>query len=47
MLDVLTFLTEKGGNPEAVRKSQLARYAPVEVVDEVRASEMELGDSQV
>ncbi|KAI8633126.1 seryl-tRNA synthetase [Xylariaceae sp. FL1651] len=35
MLDVLDFITERGGNPEAIRESQRRRYAPVEVVDEI------------
>ncbi|KAI1261281.1 seryl-tRNA synthetase [Xylariaceae sp. FL1019] len=37
MLDVLDFITERGGNPEAIRESQRRRYAPVEVVDEIIA----------
>jgi seryl-tRNA synthetase len=37
MLDVFDFITEKGGNPEAIRESQRRRHAPVEVVDEVIA----------
>lgn len=35
MLDVLDFITERGGNPEKIRESQRRRYAKVEVVDEV------------
>ncbi|KAK9479479.1 hypothetical protein V1514DRAFT_328032 [Lipomyces japonicus] len=35
MLDILQFLEDKGGNPEAIRKSQAARGAPVEIVDEI------------
>lgn len=35
MLDINQFLEEKGGNPEQIRKSQKARYAPVEIVDEI------------
>ncbi|EJD39380.1 serine-tRNA ligase [Auricularia subglabra TFB-10046 SS5] len=35
MLDVLNFLTDKGGNPEAIRESQRRRGHRVEVVDEV------------
>ncbi|KAJ9142619.1 Serine--tRNA ligase [Pleurostoma richardsiae] len=34
-LDVLDFIKERGGDPEAIRESQRRRYAPVEVVDEV------------
>ncbi|KAI9790375.1 MAG: Cytosolic seryl-tRNA synthetase [Peltula sp. TS41687] len=37
MLDVLDFITERGGEPEKIRESQRRRYAPVEVVDEVIA----------
>jgi seryl-tRNA synthetase len=37
MLDVNDFITERGGNPEAIRESQRKRHAPVEVVDEVIA----------
>ncbi|KAK9371116.1 hypothetical protein V1509DRAFT_613631 [Lipomyces kononenkoae] len=35
MLDILQFLEDKGGNPEAIRKSQKARGASVEIVDEI------------
>ncbi|ODV89622.1 hypothetical protein CANCADRAFT_141551 [Tortispora caseinolytica NRRL Y-17796] len=35
MLDIYSFLEEKGGNPEAIRASQKARGAPVEIVDEI------------
>jgi seryl-tRNA synthetase len=35
MLDITQFIEEKGGDPELIRKSQRARYAPVEVVDEI------------
>jgi|ERR1711935_20008 len=35
MLDINLFREEKGGNPELVRASQRARYAPVEDVDRV------------
>ncbi|KAK9388654.1 hypothetical protein V1515DRAFT_567512 [Lipomyces mesembrius] len=35
MLDILQFLEDKGGNPEAIRKSQQARGASVEIVDEI------------
>ena len=34
-LDVTSFMTEKGGNPEAIRESQRRRGHPVEAVDEV------------
>lgn len=37
MLDVNDFITERGGNPEAIRDSQRRRFASVEVVDEVIA----------
>ncbi|ANB12072.1 serine--tRNA ligase SES1 [Sugiyamaella lignohabitans] len=37
MLDIIQFLEEKGGNPEEIRKSQLARGDPVEIVDEIIA----------
>lgn len=37
MLDVIDFITERGGNPELIRKSQAARHAPVEIVDEIIA----------
>lgn len=37
MLDVNSFLKERGGDPEAIRESQRRRYAPVEAVDEVIA----------
>ncbi|KAK9242927.1 hypothetical protein V1506DRAFT_546000 [Lipomyces tetrasporus] len=35
MLDILQFLEDKGGNPDAIRKSQKARGASVEIVDEI------------
>ncbi|KAF8428567.1 hypothetical protein EV426DRAFT_584840 [Tirmania nivea] len=35
MLDILSFIEEKGGNPELIRESQRRRHAPVEVVDQV------------
>ncbi|XBW35434.1 hypothetical protein QEN19_001000 [Hanseniaspora menglaensis] len=35
MLDINLFLEEKGGNPELIRESQRARFAPVEIVDEI------------
>lgn len=35
MLDVFSFIEERGGNPEAIRESQRRRHAPVEVVDEI------------
>lgn len=34
-LDITDFITEKGGNPEAIKESQRKRFAPVEVVDQV------------
>ncbi|KAF8477459.1 hypothetical protein BDZ91DRAFT_709292 [Kalaharituber pfeilii] len=37
MLDIFSFIEEKGGNPEVIRESQRRRYKPVEVVDEVIA----------
>lgn len=37
MLDVIDFIAERGGNPEAIRESQRRRYANVEIVDEVIA----------
>lgn len=37
MLDVIDFITERGGNPELIRESQRRRHAPVEAVDEVIA----------
>lgn len=37
MLDILQFIEEKGGNPEAIRVSQKARGDPVELVDEIIA----------
>ncbi|AQZ17676.1 SES1 (YDR023W) [Zygosaccharomyces parabailii] len=37
MLDVNQFIEEKGGNPELIRKSQKARGASVELVDEIIA----------
>jgi seryl-tRNA synthetase len=36
-LDIELFRAEKGGNPEEIRKSQRARFKPVELVDEVIA----------
>lgn len=35
MLDILTFLPDKGGDPEKIRESQRRRYGNVEIVDEV------------
>lgn len=35
MLDVLDFITERGGNPEKIRESQRRRHADEKVVDEV------------
>ena len=37
MLDVIDFITERGGNPEKIRESQRKRGANVEIVDEVIA----------
>lgn len=37
MLDVNDFITERGGNPQAIKDSQRRRYAPEEAVDEVIA----------
>ena len=37
MLDINLFRADKGGDPEVIRASQRARYAPVELVDEVIA----------
>ncbi|CAZ81643.1 unnamed protein product [Tuber melanosporum] len=37
MLDVLSFIEARGGNPEVIREAQRRRYAPVEAVDEVIA----------
>jgi seryl-tRNA synthetase len=37
MLDVMDFVTERGGDPKAVRESQRRRHAPEEAVDEVIA----------
>lgn len=35
MLDLNDFISDRGGNPELIRKSQRRRGAPVEVVDQV------------
>jgi seryl-tRNA synthetase len=35
MLDVVSFIKERGGDPEAIRESQRRRYAPVDAVDDV------------
>lgn len=35
MLDIIQFIEEKGGDPEAIRVSQRARGDSVEVVDEI------------
>jgi seryl-tRNA synthetase len=35
MLDVFSFIAERGGNPEAIRESQRRRHANVEIVDEI------------
>lgn len=37
MLDVVDFITERGGDPKAIRESQRRRNAPEEAVDEVIA----------
>lgn len=37
MLDVLDFVTDRGGDPQKVRESQRRRYADEGVVDEVIA----------
>lgn len=37
MLDINSFLTEKGGNPEAIKTSQKKRGDSVEIVDEIIA----------
>ncbi|QEU58683.1 Ses1 [Kluyveromyces lactis] len=37
MLDITQFIEEKGGNPELIRKSQIARGDSVEIVDEIIA----------
>ncbi|CAH6720867.1 serine--tRNA ligase, cytoplasmic [[Candida] jaroonii] len=37
MLDINSFLTEKGGNPEAIKKSQKKRGDSEEIVDEIIA----------
>lgn len=37
MLDINQFIEEKGGNPELIRQSQKARYASVELVDDIIA----------
>lgn len=38
MLDVLDFITEKGGNPEKIKQSQRRRNAREEDVDEIIVS---------
>lgn len=35
MLDIIQFIEEKGGDPEAIRVSQKARGDSVEIVDEI------------
>ena len=35
MLDILDFITERGGDPEKIRQSQRKRHASEEIVDEV------------
>ena len=37
MLDVVDFITERGGDPKAIRESQRRRNAPEEIIDEVIA----------
>ena len=37
MLDVLDFITDRGGDPKKVKESQRKRYADEAVVDEVIA----------
>ena len=37
MLDILDFITERGGDPEKIRQSQRKRHAPEEIVDQVIA----------
>ena len=37
MLDVVDFITERGGDPKAIRESQRRRNAPEDAVDEVIA----------
>ncbi|CCX06542.1 Similar to Serine--tRNA ligase, cytoplasmic; acc. no. O14018 [Pyronema omphalodes CBS 100304] len=37
MLDVFSFIEERGGNPELIRESQRKRHASVEIVDEIIA----------
>lgn len=37
MLDINQFIVEKGGNPDLIKKSQQARYASTEIVDEIIA----------
>ena len=37
MLDVVDFITERGGDPKAIRESQRRRNAPEAIVDEVIA----------
>ncbi|KAF3935717.1 hypothetical protein ABW19_dt0208541 [Dactylella cylindrospora] len=33
MLDIISFITERGGDPEVIRESQKRRHKPVEDVD--------------
>ncbi|GKA97463.1 serine--tRNA ligase [Tanacetum coccineum] len=35
MLDINLFMEEKGYNPEIIRESQLRRFKPVEIIDEI------------
>lgn len=37
MLDVVDFVTERGGDPKAVRESQRRRHAPEKAVEDVIA----------
>lgn len=49
MLDVLSFIESRGGNPELIRESQRRRHAPVEAVDEVIAlfEEFRVGTGEI
>ena len=35
MIDLLDFITDRGGNPEKIKESQRRRHAPIEIVDEI------------
>ena len=35
MLDLLDFITDRGGNPEKIRESQRRRNAPIDIVDDI------------